>query len=532
MAQEKIFKNIDINDVNLYPFEVYKEYNVSSSNYTDSGYELNRAIIQLNNDNYPKHILPVSSTLVDDEPRNSDNKEQKLYYYHLKNFHYDKSYYSINKDFKNTLYYSSSIFSIPYYKLGEGIKRNTFQLTGSNNITLQDDGYGNIIDTTLTNTLIGTTNDIIYLTANNNLDDFNSIYYERHRSTNTKLTSNNITFDRGIVTDGSYEQICGKSLSFNTSSFIYLDDSNKDNIYNIDDDYSISLWVKPEVSGNAKSVLISKRNYKKTFITNTTAVTYNQKIIHESSSVFPFDISIISDSYIRVEANDGLNSIGIDSDPLSIYNKWHHIAYVKTGSVINLYVDNILETTTYDLTLNQNNNQVINIGDNFSGSIDQVRIYNKGLTLTEIGYLADNDYITGSFLQTNTIGNIFYNNGLVALNDIRPIYQSILFNSSESIDANNFNIQYRTTQTIYENEIICKIRKDEFNHTMNPSIRVNNDIMSSIPKSFATSSDFNPYVTEIGLYNDQHELLAIAKLAEPIPKLNNIDMSFLIRFDI
>jgi hypothetical protein len=50
--------------------------------------------------------------------------------------------------------------------------------------------------------------------------------------------------------------------------------------------------------------------------------------------------------------------------------------------------------------------------------------------------------------------------------------------------------------------------------------------------NFATGSDFNPYITSIGLYNSNNELLAIGKLAKPIKNEKELDMNFVVRFDV
>jgi hypothetical protein len=52
-----------------------------------------------------------------------------------------------------------------------------------------------------------------------------------------------------------------------------------------------------------------------------------------------------------------------------------------------------------------------------------------------------------------------------------------------------------------------------------------------IVKDFATGSNFQPYVTAIGLYNDANELLGVAKMASPIPMSSTTDMTFLIKYD-
>jgi len=51
-------------------------------------------------------------------------------------------------------------------------------------------------------------------------------------------------------------------------------------------------------------------------------------------------------------------------------------------------------------------------------------------------------------------------------------------------------------------------------------------------RGFVSGSDFSPYITTIGLYNDAGQLLAIGKLAQPIKKRSDVDMNFLIRVDL
>ena len=54
---------------------------------------------------------------------------------------------------------------------------------------------------------------------------------------------------------------------------------------------------------------------------------------------------------------------------------------------------------------------------------------------------------------------------------------------------------------------------------------------SGMYSNFVTHSEFNPYITSIGLYNDEKELLAVGKLSRPIKKPKEYDISFTVRFD-
>ena len=67
------------------------------------------------------------------------------------------------------------------------------------------------------------------------------------------------------------------------------------------------------------------------------------------------------------------------------------------------------------------------------------------------------------------------------------------------------------------------------NFTQNPSSIKSSD---GILKDNVTGSSFNPYITTVGLYNDSNELLAVAKLGQPLPKSEDTDMTFVIKLDM
>ena len=51
-------------------------------------------------------------------------------------------------------------------------------------------------------------------------------------------------------------------------------------------------------------------------------------------------------------------------------------------------------------------------------------------------------------------------------------------------------------------------------------------------ENFVTHSDFRPYITTIGLYNDAGELLVVGRTSRPIKNDDKMDMSFVVRFDV
>ena len=261
---------------------------------------------------------------------------------------------------------------------------------------------------------------------------------------------------------------------------------------------------------------------------------------------YPFDISITNNTdstphKIKFKQSSTIHSTEATSSQLTT-GVWNHVVCQKSGSLFQIWLNGTLQSSvSSSIDSMVTNDRYLFIAGNgtnsgsFSGSMDEIRVYNKGLTSTEIQYLRDNSFNTGYAYQTARVGNIFYKTGVVSVVDPRPKYKNALLGKEGNFDYNSldygFTGTFKSKATFFEHEIICKIRKNEFNFTQNPSIKKNRDSEVSKIEDYVTSSFFNPYVTTIGLYNDTHELIAIAKLANPTAKRDDVDMNFIIRFD-
>jgi len=93
----------------------------------------------------------------------------------------------------------------------------------------------------------------------------------------------------------------------------------------------------------------------------------------------------------------------------------------------------------------------------------------------------------------------------------------------------SFNLSFKNEHIIYENEVRCIVKESEFNLSYNPSLQ--SDESGSL-YGFATSSSFSPYVTALGLYNDNNELLAVAKFGKPLLISPDTDMTFVVKYDL
>lgn len=97
------------------------------------------------------------------------------------------------------------------------------------------------------------------------------------------------------------------------------------------------------------------------------------------------------------------------------------------------------------------------------------------------------------------------------------------------IESNNITCSFSSSYTIYETQYKCTINTSEFNFTLNPSTLSGSS--EGRIYDYLTGSYFNPYVTTVGLYNENQELLAVGKLAQPLGTNNTTDTTILINID-
>jgi hypothetical protein len=94
-----------------------------------------------------------------------------------------------------------------------------------------------------------------------------------------------------------------------------------------------------------------------------------------------------------------------------------------------------------------------------------------------------------------------------------------------------YQYKFQGSHLIYENEYQCTVEEHEFNDTLNTTARKRISSQEQELAGFATSSNFKPYVTTIGLYNENNDLLVVGKLGQPIRTSNETDTTFVVRWD-
>ena len=102
---------------------------------------------------------------------------------------------------------------------------------------------------------------------------------------------------------------------------------------------------------------------------------------------------------------------------------------------------------------------------------------------------------------------------------------------------NYFTVGWSSSVTLYEHQYKCVVRENEFGYSLNPSLLSGSQLTQPLPgtnyvyKDFATGSYFSPYITTIGLYDDNQNLLAIGKLSSPTKVPMKADLEIQVSFD-
>lgn len=505
-----VFTGIDKSDINTNTFSAYKKWNIYSGSATSSALPLTAIYSD------PTNLPFLGSELTYNDAKNIDDSLQTITYFSINHLFYKRKDTPFNtfgptdtNRIKKFLYQSASIFSFPGTKVGLGIKPTSFTYTGTlidfiytgNSYTLKDDKYGNVYDTAIDSGSI--IKNVMYY------EGFNE-YFD---TTRIKSTYENITFVPGIKLTGTLTpENIGLSARFAGNGYMRQD---IDGSYDREHDFAVSFFISASTQSATKLIL-----------GKTEAL----------GTQYPFKIELTTDAKIKFTsaASDSLKT-SITSSALS--SDWQHVVCQKSGSKMYLHVNNgtpvtasntayVKPTTPLSASGYIHNSSSLYIGgfstnsSNITADLDEIRIFNKSLSTSNISALS-NRSVTGSCLQTNVVGNVFHDQGIVVISSANPIYNNL-------IDV-PFTASYRSTVKLTEFTAMIRVPAGKYNMSTNRSL-LKDDAVTYEP--FVSSSIFSPYITSIGLYSAGGTLVAIAKLAQPIKKRNDVDLNFLIRIDL
>jgi hypothetical protein len=240
---------------------------------------------------------------------------------------------------------------------------------------------------------------------------------------------------------------------------------------------------------------------------------------------------------------------------------------LQSGSIGELKISNGVDTFALEV-LDSSMGVGIDVESGVSNFIyvsvsDTITLVDIDFELETVEFLEEFQF-EGTDLASQIHGNVFYDDGLIVL-------------TTQNTEPTSYSLNFRSTHTIYETEILVSADTGEFNYSQNPSavdvtlsgsydfettaipnvqsaktvkikevldIKQKQIFSGSVGSSEGSWNDYynnaltdptgsylTPYITTIGLYDDDDNLLVVAKLPKPIKNLPDYNVNFLVRFD-
>ena len=214
-------------------------------------------------------------------------------------------------------------------------------------------------------------------------------------------------------------------------------------------------------------------------------------------------------------------------------SKYHGYPSSSLIPIPNQYTGEKIKEGSFRLTdLNNTDGSGVNpiIRDDGFGNLYATNANPNFGTLTASSAGANNS-ISSSL---NYVGNIFYDKGLAIITETGSWSGSVKYSDL----AVNYNLVFDSTHTIVTHEYSVNILPNEFNHSTNYTLRDSGSIPLDLGtqnlKNVHTASNFQPYITQIKLYQegDYEEPVIQANLPKPIRKSDKLNMTFKIKLDI
>jgi len=99
--------------------------------------------------------------------------------------------------------------------------------------------------------------------------------------------------------------------------------------------------------------------------------------------------------------------------------------------------------------------------------------------------------------------------------------------AADNIRTRMYNLQFNNTVELNSTVYFCRVNHNEFNYSSNPTYLSGSKIRVKTKTTDLPVS----YITTVGLYSDNNELMAVSKLSEPLKKTPDNEFTIRVRLD-
>ena len=141
--------------------------------------------------------------------------------------------------------------------------------------------------------------------------------------------------------------------------------------------------------------------------------------------------------------------------------------------------------------------------------------YQAGIAILSGGLVFDDPNLFGA--QDATDGGSY----------VRVVTGSVINEVSDGLRNRLVNVSFNNTTELNSTIYFCRVNHNDFNYSSNPTYLSGSKLRVKTMASDAPVS----YITTIGMYSADNELLAVAKLSEPLRKSSDTELTLRARLD-
>jgi hypothetical protein len=140
--------------------------------------------------------------------------------------------------------------------------------------------------------------------------------------------------------------------------------------------------------------------------------------------------------------------------------------------------------------------------------------YQAGIAVLSGGIVFD-----GAFGAEDTTGD--------GVSYVRTVTGSVINETADGLRNRLTNVSFNNTTELNSTIYFCRVNHNDFNYSSNPTYLDGSKLRV---KTMAADAPVS-YLTTVGLYSADNELLAVAKLSEPLRKSSDTELTLRVRLD-
>lgn len=127
---------------------------------------------------------------------------------------------------------------------------------------------------------------------------------------------------------------------------------------------------------------------------------------------------------------------------------------------------------------------------------------------------------------------VLYNEGIIAFTHPSSDWHRVFMSGAGGMYEPHVKLTFRSVQYIKSMVFMCRLGPGDANASNNPTYYITDGTGKRWAHDWAKSNQATTYVTSIGLYNEERQLVGVAKIAQPIRKREQDVIDIRLRLDI